>query len=98
MMNHVIDINQLPDDLAVLYVRYIILEVVNATNTEMNKIDIDSDLLDKFAKAILESKNIYIDLPVYLSLLTMILNQEYNIDSNIYDKLIGTISRVIGDK
>ena len=88
------DINLLPKDLQLEYIKYLIIEVINNSQKNQVKLNtinaafIDKDLLDKFALAILDSENVCIDIPIYVSLLTMILYQEYNIEINsIYDNI-----------
>ena len=96
------DINLLPKDLQLEYIKYLIIEVINngqKNQVKLNTINaafIDKDLLDKFALAILDSENMYIDIPIYVSLLTMILYQEYNIEINsIYDNIINVLYKAL---
>ena len=92
------DINLLPKDLQLEYIKYLIIEVINNSQKNQVKLNtinaafIDKDLLNKFALAILDSENVCIDIPIYVSLLTMILYQEYNIEINsIYDNIINVL-------
>ena len=96
------DINLLPKDLQLEYIKYLIIEVINNSQKNQVKLNtinaafIDKDLLDKFALAILDSENMYIDIPIYVSLLTMILYQEYNIEINsIYDNIINVLYKAL---
>ena len=96
------DINLLPKDLQLEYIKYLIIEVINNSQKNQVKLNtinaafIDKDLLDKFALAILDSENVYIDIPIYVSLLTMILYQEYNIEINsIYDNIINILYKAL---
>ena len=96
------DINLLPKDLQLEYIKYLIIEVINNSQKNQVKLNtinaafIDKDLLDKFALAILDSENVYIDIPIYVSLLTMILYQEYNIEINsIYDNIINVLYKAL---
>ena len=96
------DINLLPKDLQLEYIKYLIIEVINNSQknqVKLNRINaafIDKDLLDKFALAILDSENMCIDIPIYVSLLTMILYQEYNIEINsIYDNIINVLYKAL---
>ena len=96
------DINLLPKDLQLEYIKYLIIEVINNSQKNQVKLNtinaafIDKDLLDKFALAILDSENVCIDIPIYVSLLTMILYQEYNIEINsIYDNIINVLYKAL---
>ena len=96
------DINLLPKDLQLEYIKYLIIEVINNSQKNQVKLNtinaafIDKDLLDKFALAILDSENMCIDIPIYVSLLTMILYQEYNIEINsIYDNIINVLYKAL---
>ena len=96
------DINLLPKDLQLEYIKYLIIEVINNSQKNQVKLNtinaafIDKDLLDKFALAILDNENVYIDIPIYVSLLTMILYQEYNIEINsIYDNIINVLYKAL---
>ena len=96
------DINLLPKDLQLEYIKYLIIEVINNSQKNQVKLNtinaafIDKDLLNKFALAILDSENVYIDIPIYVSLLTMILYQEYNIEINsIYDNIINVLYKAL---
>ena len=96
------DINLLPKDLQLEYIKYLIIEVINNSQKNQVKLNtinaafIDKDLLNKFALAILDSENVYIDIPIYVSLLTMILYQEYNIEINsIYDNIIKVLYKAL---
>lgn len=96
------DINLLPKDLQLEYIKYLIIEVINNSQKNQVKLNtinaafIDKDLLNKFALAILDSENVYIDIPVYISLLTMILYQEYNIEINsICDDIINVLYKAL---
>ena len=96
------DINLLPKDLQLEYIKYLIIEVINNSQKNQVKLNtinaafIDKDLLDKFALVILDSENVYIDIPIYVSLLTMILYQEYNIEINsIYDNIINVLYKAL---
>ena len=96
------DINLLPKDLQLEYIKYLIIEVINNSQKNQVKLNtinaafIDKDLLDKFALAILDNENVYIDIPIYVSLLTMILYQEYNIEINsIYNNIINVLYKAL---
>ena len=96
------DINLLPKDLQLEYIKYLIIEVINNSQKNQVKLNtinaafIDKDLLNKFALAILDSENMCIDIPIYVSLLTMILYQEYNIEINsIYNNIINVLYKAL---
>ena len=96
------DINLLPKDLQLEYIKYLIIEVINNSQKNQVKLNtinaafIDKDLLNKFALAILDSENVCIDIPIYVSLLTMILYQEYNIEINsVYDNIINVLYKTL---
>lgn len=87
------NINDLPGDLQELYINYLIIEIINTREVNQDNVHIDKDILDKFSKAYLDSTNIYVDVPIYTSLFTMILYQKYNIDINsaTYDRIVNSL-------
>ena len=72
------------------------IESILCQSYNLSKTQSEANLLDKFALAILDSENVCIDIPIYVSLLTMILYQEYNIEINsIYDNIINVLYKAL---